>query len=257
MIGIIGTGNMGGALCRAIFTAGVSALIAGRNVEKTAALARETGAEVAGSNIECAERADTVLLCVKPNVIASVMAEILPALGDKPVVSVAAGITVKALQGMGARAVIRLMPNTPAAIGRGMILECSDAEGGKHIPALNSALASAGEILPVPEKLFNAAGTASGCTPAFAYIFIEALADGAVRAGVPREDAVRLAAAAVEGAAAMVRETGRHPDRLKDEVCSPGGTTIAGVAALEERSFRAAAAEAVYASYLRTEELTK
>lgn len=258
MIGIIGTGNMGGAMCRSIIKGGGSAVIAGRNAAKTAALAADTGAAVAADNRACAAGADAVMLCVKPDVVPAVMAEIAPVLGGRPVISVAAGVSVAALRALGAKAVVRLMPNTPAAIGRGMIISCCDEAGADTAKQLCRILEAAGNtVAPMPEKLFSAAGTASGCTPAYAYMFIESLADGAVRAGVPRADAIKLAAAAVEGAAAMVLETGRHPDELKDAVCSPGGTTIAGVAALEEHGFRAAAAGAVYAAYIRTEELTK
>jgi len=148
------------------------------------------------------------------------------------------------------------MPNTPCAIGQGVILCAPNA----HVTAEDTAefrtlMAGAGLIDELPEKLIDAAGTLTGCGPAFAYLFAEALADGGVACGLPRAKAQTYAAAMLRGSAAMVLETGKHPGELKDAVCSPGGTTIEGVAALERNGFRSAAIEAVRASFGKTEKL--
>ena len=154
------------------------------------------------------------------------------------------------------RAILRILPTTPCAIGQGVILCAPNA----HVAAEDTAefrtlMAGAGLIDELPEKLIDAAGTLTGCGPAFAYLFAEALADGGVACGLPRAKAQTYAAAMLRGSAAMVLETGKHPGELKDAVCSPGGTTIEGVAALERNGFRSAAIEAVRASFGKTAKL--
>jgi pyrroline-5-carboxylate reductase len=158
--------------------------------------------------------------------------------------------------GEAAQAIIRLMPNTPALVARGMIALSSSPEAKEEdAAALERILSQSGLIDRVEEKYMDAVTALSGSGPAFAYLFIEALADGGVRAGLPRDKALRYAARTVLGAAAMVEETGQHPGALKDAVCSPGGTTIAGVSALEDRAFRGAVMAAVDAAYRRSKEL--
>ncbi|MBC8125803.1 MAG: pyrroline-5-carboxylate reductase, partial [Gloeobacteraceae cyanobacterium ES-bin-144] len=176
------------------------------------------------------------------------------------VISIAAGITVAALETAAASQirVIRAMPNTPALVGKGAAGYCigtrataEDAETARVI------LGSVGLAVAVPERLMDAVTGLSGSGPAYIYLVIEAMADGGVRQGLPREDALRLAAQTVLGAAAMVLETGKHPAVLKDMVTSPGGTTIAGLAELERRGLRAALIEAVVAASQRATELGK
>ena len=152
--------------------------------------------------------------------------------------------------------IIRIMPNTPVAVGAGMVL-CSAANGvtDAETAQFEAVMSCAGGLDWIPENLIDAGSAVSGCGPAFAYLFIEALADGAVACGLPRAKALEYAARTVQGAAKMVLETGKHPGELKDAVCSPGGTTIAGVHALEAGAFRASAMEAVLAAYERNEEL--
>ena len=257
-IGFIGAGNMGGALIRGVCAAADPAkvLIADMMADKTRALSQATGCAVAEDAAQVARECGIVMLCVKPQVLAETAASIRDILADRPealVVSIAAGVTLDKLSAMlpgCANPLVRLMPNTPAAIGRGVILTAwgrgvTEEQKG----ALTALLTPCGSVEPVTEKELDMGSALSGCGPAFVYLFIEALADGAVETGLSREKAQRYAAQTVLGAAAMVLESGQHPGQLKDAVCSPGGTTIAGVAALEDRAFRAAAAAAVKAAY--------
>ena len=145
-----------------------------------------------------------------------------------------------------------MMPNTPAAIGAGVVQYCGRGVTVEELDDFAALIAPAGLVDSVPESLIDAASAVSGCGPAFAYLFMEALADGGVACGLPRDKAVSYAAQMLEGAARMVLENGKHPGALKDAVCSPGGTTIQGVRILEERGFRAAAMDAVIAAYEKT-----
>ena len=159
---------------------------------------------------------------------------------------------------LGKAPVIRIMPNTPAACGSGMMLYTkNDTVTDGMLEAFKSAMAHSGELDELPENLIDAASALSGCGPAFVYMFIDALADGAVECGLPREQAQKYAAQTILGAAKLVLESGKHPGELKDAVCSPGGSTIAGVHALEDGAFRASASDAVVAAYERTLELGK
>ena len=252
----IGTGNMGAPLiqaaCRAVGAEQV--VIANRTRAKAEALAAELGCAVAEDNRAAAAQAEYIILCVKPQMMEGVLSGLAPALGEgQAVVSIAAGLTCETLRGWlavaeGRPALLRVMPNTPAAIGKGMLALCAEAgTAEEYLAGVEALLAPAGRV----ERI------AAGCGPAFVYPFIEALADGGVKVGLPRGQAVTYAAQMVLGAAAMVLESGKHPGQLKDEVCSPGGSTIAGVAALEERGFRSAAIQAVEAAFRRNQELGK
>ncbi len=264
VLGFIGTGNMGGALARA---AGKRAdnelLLANRSPAKAEALAEELGGR-AVSNREAAARADFLFLGVKPHLLPEMLAgirEVLTARADRPVlVSMAAGTgidRVRELSG-GACPVIRIMPNTPCAVGEGMILyACGEALPPEAEQTFLRAMAGAGRFARIEERLIDAGSAVSGCGPAFADLFIEALADGGVACGLPRALAQELAAQMAVGAARLVLETGRHPGELKDAVCSPGGSTIQGVRALERAGFRAAVMDAVIAAYEKTLELGK
>ena len=148
--------------------------------------------------------------------------------------------------------VIRIMPNTPAAIGAGVVQYCGQAVTVEELDDFAALIAPAGLVDPVSESLIDAASAVSGCGPAFAYLFAEALADGGVACGLPRDKAMAYAAQMLAGSARMVLESGKHPGALKDAVCSPGGTTIQGIRTLEERGFRAAAMDAVIAAYEKT-----
>ena len=263
-IGFIGAGNMGGALATAAACAvgGDCLSIADLDEAKAAALASAIGAAVTDGDTVAAT-CDYIFLGVKPQVMESVLTALRPVLAareQKPVlISMAAGLTVACIADWsGGMPVIRIMPNTPVAVGAGMILYTADESvTAEQKAAFAAMMAAAGRLDEIPEKLIDAGSCVSGCGPAFAYLFIEALADGGVECGLPRAQALDYAAQTVLGAAEMVLKTRRHPGELKDAVCSPGGTTIAGVHALEAGGFRSLAMDAVTAAYERTLELKK
>lgn len=268
----IGAGNMGGAIieavCRAVEPKNV--FVFDRDSAKTDMLSEKTGCCAVLSAQEAVRNAHFVFLCVKPNVLAEALKELCPVLKesakageDKVVVSIAAGVAKIAIKGILAEQglklpIVRLMPNTPVAVGKGMILVSPEKEITKEdLSILLAALAPGGLTSLIEENYIDAATPVFSCSPAYVYMFIEALADGGVMAGVPRDKAQSFAAQAVLGAAAMVLETGKHPGQLKDEVCSPGGSTIVGVEELEKRAFRGAVASAVYEAYKKTTALGK
>ena len=270
-IAFIGAGNMGGALI-----VGTSKAIGGENVviydtdgEKCIALQEKTGCIVAQSAVDASRRAEYVVLAVKPQIIKSVLDEIRPDMisrmgtTEQKLVSIAAGVTLDSLSQPFKAAgcdipVIRMLPNTPCEISQGLIIYCSNDKADSGVCGeIDSMFARCGMVEHISENVLDTASAISGCTPAFAYMFIEALADGAVRSGLPRDKAIAYAAQAVMGSAAMVLETGRHPDALKDAVCSPGGSTIVGVATLEDSAFRAAAANAVFNANEKNKSLGK
>jgi len=261
--GFIGTGNMGGALAVAACKSGEAVLLADHDTAKAAALAKQCGCD-AGDNTAVATACRFVFLGVKPQVLSTVLAELKPLLAKRTervvVVSMAAGVAMERITTElgGDYPVIRIMPNTPAAIGEGMILYTANAAvTSEDETAFLSLMAAAGEFDRLPETLIDAGSALSGCGPAFVYLFTEALADGGVECGLPRDKALRYAAQTVMGAARMVLQDGRHPGELKDAVCSPGGSTIAGVHALEDGAFRGAVMGAVQAAFDRTRELGK
>ncbi len=213
---------------------------------------------VAADNADVAEAATVLLLCVKPNEIASVLAPLQPMLRGKLLISIAAGVTLARLQeAAGPEAkVIRVMPNTPSLVHKGAAA-FADGENttAEELHIAEKILLSIGTAFHVPEKLLDAVTGLSGSGPAFVYLMIEAMADGGVRMGLPRELALQLAAQTVSGAGEMVLQTGLHPAQLKDMVTSPGGTTIAGIAALESHGVRSGFLAAVEAATRRSKEL--
>lgn len=261
--GFIGAGNMGGALARAACRRlpGGQVLLANRTAEKAQALARELGCRTA-DNAAVAENADFIFLGVKPQMMADLLADIGPVLAGRQtrfiLVTMAAGLTIARIQELagGRYPVIRIMPNTPASIGEGMILyACGDGVTKAEEQVFLDAMAGAGRFSPLAEKLIDAGSAVSGCGPAFVDLFIEALADGGVACGLPRAAALEYAAQMVAGSARLVLESGSHPGALKDAVCSPGGTTIQGVRTLEEAGFRGAVMDAVIAAYEKNQDL--
>lgn len=266
----IGTGNMGSALARAVCRAvgPEEVILSNRTLDKAASLAGELGCTAATDNGEAVTAARCLFLCVKPAGFADLARELKPHLRacreagqEKILISVAAGLTLDRLEqlfsGMGCP-ILRVMPNTCVAVGKGAAAICTHPETDRKILAeVSRMLSAAGLVEQIPEELMDAFTSVAGCGPAFVYPYIEALADGGVMAGLPREQALRCAAQTVLGAASMVLETGAHPGLLKDQVCSPGGSTIAGVAALERAGLRAAAIDAVLASLERNRELGK
>ncbi len=258
-IGFIGTGNMGGALASAVSKSGSEVYLYDKDSVKADSLAREISADSV-----CAEtlinECEFIFIGVKPQFLPALSAEIKPLLekksGEFTLVSMAAGVSLKSLNELfGSVPTVRIMPNTPASVGKGVILYCTDGVDSSNENAFKEFMAPCGTVDRIEERLIDAASAVSGCGPAFAYMFIDALADGAVECGLPRDKALDYAASTLEGAAALLKASGRHPAELKDAVCSPAGSTIEGVRALEEGSFRAACINAVKASYERTREL--
>ena len=251
--GFIGMGNMGSAMlhgCLSVFSADMLAF-SRKDPEKGAALSDVTGV-CCLDNRSCVENSKYVILAVKPQFYDSVLEEIKPAVsGDKIVISLAPSYKIADLKGILGDSVriVRAMPNTPAKVGEGMTgISWSDDEFTEtEKEELNQFFTSFGRVETVPENLLDAVTAASGSSPAFIYMMIEALADGVVRYGMPRAQAYTFVAQAVLGSAKMVLETGEHPGVLKDAVCSPGGTTIAAVAELEASGFRSSLIEAASA----------
>ena len=254
--GFIGTGNMGGALAKAARRRldGEQILLANRGREKAAALAEELGA-VPADNGRVAGEADYIFLGVKPQMMRGLLEEIGPVLKAREsrfvLVSMAAGLSMESILDMagGAWPILRIMPNTPCSIGEGMILYTrgpgvTDEEEGAFLDAMSGA----GRFSAIPERLMDAGSAVAGCGPAYADLFIEALADGGVACGIPRAQAVEFAAQMLAGSARLVLESGQHPGALKDAVRSPGGSTIQGVRKLEEAGFRGAVMDAVIAA---------
>jgi pyrroline-5-carboxylate reductase len=263
-IGFIGAGQMARALAQGFARANLAPaerIVAWDPVpEAGQAFVKAIGAALVHSNTEVVQRADVIFLAVKPQSMNGVFSELVGKVSrDKLVVSIAAGITLARLcEGLKTDRVVRVMPNTPALVGRGASAYAlgpgATAADGKLVGDLLSAV---GRALEVHEKLLDAVTGLSGSGPAFVYVMIEALSDGGVRMGLPREVANVLAAQTVLGAAEMVLTSGEHPAALKDKVASPGGTTIAGLAALEDRGLRGTLMAAVEAATRRSQELGK
>ncbi len=261
--GFIGSGKMATALIHGMIRAGTAppeAISASDPIESArSALAAETGIAVTESNRRVAQESDVLVLAVKPQSMPQVLEHLRPVVTPEHlVISIAAGVALATLaSGLGAdRRLARVMPNTPALVGEG----ASGYSLGPHALESDEAVVQAcvgavGRAYCVPETLLDAVTGLSGSGPAFVYVMIEALSDGGVRVGLPRELATALAAQTVLGAARMVLETDLHPGALKDQVTSPGGTTIAGLHALERGGLRAALMDAVEAATRRSAEL--
>lgn len=260
--GFIGAGNMGGALLDAAAENNPQMKISVFDVFSEKA----DGYAVKYDNVESVSLQKTiteseyVFIGVKPQMLEELFKDITPLFSDNsPVlVSMAAGTSIEKLCALSGKEmpVIRIMPNTPASIGEGVILYCSnDMVSSEKVDFFVKAMSGAGLLDKIDENKIDAASAVSGCGPAFAYMFIEALADGAVECGIPRDKAMIYAAKMLSGSADMVLQSGKHPGALKDAVCSPGGTTIAGVHALENKAFRSAVMDAVTSAYRRTLEL--
>ncbi|HXZ86211.1 MAG TPA: pyrroline-5-carboxylate reductase [Myxococcota bacterium] len=260
-VGTIGAGNMAEAILRGLLRAGLSAdqLCASDPDPERRRAVRELGVHATESNAEVAERAEVVVLAVKPQQLERA-AHTLPRDGGPLYLSIVAGATSAALRrllGAGAR-IVRSMPNTPALVGAGISAVASDS--GAEPADLERACAilrAVGEVVQVPESALDAVTGLSGSGPAYVFLFVEALTEAGVREGLSTEIARALALETVHGAARLARETGEHPALLRERVTSPGGTTSAGLAALEAGGFRAALLAAVRAATQRSRELGK
>ncbi|GER57210.1 pyrroline-5-carboxylate reductase [Striga asiatica] len=261
-LGFVGAGKMAESIARGIVKSGV---LPASNI-RTAHLAtsRRTafesfGVKVLSHNVEVVQESDVVVFSVKPQVLKDVILQLRPLLSEKQLlVSVAAGVKLKDLQEWaGHSRFIRVMPNTPAAVGVAASVislgTTATKEDGELIATLFDGI---GKVWTADEKLFDAVTGLSGSGPAYIYLAIEALADGGVAAGLPRELALGLASQTVLGAASMVANAGKHPGQLKDDVASPGGTTIAGIHELEKAGFRGILMNAVVAAAKRSRELS-
>lgn len=249
-IGFIGAGNMASAIMEGMLRGGVAKdqLIATDVSEARRDYMRTLGISVASDIEGVAKQADVIVLAIKPAQVPAV-ADALQKCSQIPdVLSIVVSLSQKALEGMlpGARGIARAMPNTPACVGEGVIAFCDNhSMDAARFEAMVQAFDACGKTCVVPEHLIGAVTAISGSGPAYVYLFIEALADAGVREGLPREMAYTLASQTVLGAGHMVRDTGMHPAALKDAVCSPGGTTIEAVYALEKAGLRNAVMDAV------------
>ncbi len=269
-VGFIGCGNMGSAMIGGILKnglAGKSEIIASCKSEGTKErITKELGITVTLDSTEVAQKADVVFLAIKPYQFDAVLPQINGKLeADQIVISVAAGKTLSMIETAlmsidvaGKLKVVRAMPNTPALVGEAMTAITPNANlNEEDIAKVKALFESFGQVEVVPESMMNAVIGVSGSSPAFIYMLIEAMADAAVVEGMPRAQAYKFAAQSVLGSAKMVLETGMHPGALKDAVCSPGGTTIAGVEALEQCGFRGTVMEGIRATVAKAEEMSK
>lgn len=260
-IGFIGAGNMGGALAFAAAKSENKIFICDKDEAKALAVAEKCGGIVLNEE-EIIKTCDYVFLGVKPQVLPDLLnsikdvvktADTLPCF-----ISMAAGVSLKTLsEGLGnGIKILRIMPNLPVSVGKGVILICKNAASGEEdISAFCEYMSKGGKIIPIEEKYIDAASAISGCGPAFVYMFIKAITEGGVNCGLSYDTAIKLAAQTLIGAANMVLSSDKSPDELTKDVCSPGGTTIEGVRLLESNGFNTIASNAVAASYKRTKEL--
>lgn len=262
-IGVIGAGKIGAAIARGVIRGGLvrqeQVMASDVSSALTQAIGDEIGIETTPNNGVLCDFADIVILAVKPQIVDGVAREIAKKLGSvKLLVSVAAGVPLSRIEtslAPGAR-VVRVMPNLPCVVGAGAAGYAAGAHATptdlEHVGAI---LNSFGAAMPVEEKFLDAVTGLSGSGPAYVFLFIEALADGGVQAGLARDVALKLAMQTVYGAARMALESSKHPGELKDEVASPGGTTIAGIYALEQKGFRGMVMDAVVKASERSREL--
>jgi pyrroline-5-carboxylate reductase len=279
-IGCIGCGMMGGALIKAIAkkVGGEKILLSDGDVEKAKSLALELGANFVTSNAQIIENCSHIILAVKPAFFSSVLEQIKDSYNNiakseqknlPVIISIMAGLSIEKIEQMSIQAgisgglqnILRLMPNLPATVNEGMIALCTkenvSSEISKEVEFVKEILSCAGKVEQVSEKLMDVVTAVSGSGPAYGFMFIEALADAAVLLGMPRNQAYIYAAQTLKGAAQMVLETSEHPAKLKDAVCSPGGTTIQAVKSLEEKGFRSAVISAVESAYNKSVDLGK
>ena len=259
-IGFIGAGNMGSALARA---AAHSAEIYVYDIDeaKASSLAKSVSGKVSSIS-EMAEACDYLFIAVKPNFVKEVVTKTVAAEVKEglTLVSMAAGVSLYSLDEMtgGSLPVIRIMPNTPVAVGKGVVLTAGNARVTKEkLSEFKAVMTAAGDIEFIDESLIDAGTALSGCSPAFVYMFIDALASGATEAGLDKSESLKFAAKTLIGASTLLLESGKTPEELRDAVCSKGGSTIEGVKSLFADGFPETVKRAVLASYKRTLELGK
>ncbi len=258
--GFIGCGNMGSAIAKALSIKTGDMILTDRS-GKAAALAASLGCAY-GDNQTVAASCHRIFLGVKPQMMEEVLKPLQGIFAEKKplLISMAAGLTTQRIAEMAGTSlpIIRIMPNTPVSVGAGMTLYChNDFVDGETLADFLSDVSACGQWDLLDENLIDAAGVVSGCGPAYMYMFMDALAEGAASCGVPKDKALSYAAATMIGAAKMVQQTGQSPENLKNAVCSPGGSTIAGVRALEKAEFSDAVIDCVNAAFKRNQELGK
>ena len=258
--GFIGCGNMGGAIARGLSASTKNIVVSDRS-GKASALALELGIAY-GDNVSIAKTCDVVFLGVKPHMMKDVLLPLQDILAErKPLlITMAAGLTLQTLEEFAGASlpVIRIMPNTPTTVGKGVILYCCNRHVEENmLQAWLKDMKPCGLVDPLEEKLMDAVSALSGSGPAYLYMMLEAMADGAVACGIPRAKALDYAAMTMIGAAEMYLQTHAHPGALKDAVCSPGGSTLEGVRVLEQRGFRGAAMDCIIAAYQKNQQLAK
>lgn len=261
-IGFLGAGRMATAIAGGMVKKGfVSGDIMAYDCSKSAAesFAGTVGADMCAAPQDMVKECGTLLLAVKPQYLAEALKPLSGMLKDKLIISIVAGVTLEKLGSLtGADRIVRVMPNTPALVGEGCgAYAVSAAATNEDRLLAEKILASIGGFYLLEEKMLDAVTAVSGCGPAYIYEMIQAMADGGVTLGLPRDLAKKLAAATVKGAATMVLETGIHPTELRDQVCSPGGSTICAVNHLASKGFSGTVVEAELAAYKRSVELGK
>ena len=258
--GFIGCGNMGGAIARGLSNSTKNIMVSDRS-GKAASLAAELGL-VYGDNATIARECQAIFLGVKPHMMKDVLRPLQQILAErKPLlISMAAGLTLQTIESfVGVRLpMIRIMPNTPTALGKGVIPYCcNDLVSDEQLYAWKEDMQPCGLVDPIEERLMDGVSALSGSGPAYLYVMMEAMADGAVACGIPKEKALEYAAMTMAGAAEMYLQTHTHPAALRDAVCSPGGSTIAGIRVLEQNGFRGAVMDCIAAAYQKNKELGK
>lgn len=262
-IGFIGLGNMAKAMIGGMVGKGIATredvIGSAKTSETRENVQKEYGIKTYADNKEIAMWADVLILAVKPQFLSGVALEIADAVKENTlIISIAAGKTIKEIEASFGKSIklVRCMPNAPALVGEACSGVCRNENvSEEEMNTCMELLCSFGLAQEVPERLMDAVTGVSGCSPAFVFMFMEALADGAVQAGMPRKQAYTFAAQAVMGSAKLMLETGKHPGELKDMVCSPAGTTIEGVRVLEEKGFRGAVLDAVNATIEKSQKL--
>lgn len=254
-IGIIGCGNMGRAILGGLIKSGAASsqevVVSDASEANRLDAEEKFGVRTFSENAACAKEADLVVFAVKPGVLPLAAADVRDVLREEQtVLSIAAGKSLSDLEALlGKKKIVRAMPNTPALVGEGITAWCGNEKIGEPEKAIvRTVLSSLGRCIEVREELMSAVTAVSGSSPAFVFLFLEAMADAAVAEGMPRKEAYTFAAQTILGSAKLYLETEKHPGELKDMVCSPGGTTIEGVAELEKNGFRAAVIAAVRAA---------
>ncbi len=262
-LGFIGGGNMASAIIGGLLASGYitaeNISVSDSDRSKTEKWA-EKGVYVSESNKEAVRRSDIIIFAVKPNVLPSVLKENAELLKDKVTVSIAAGTTIASIENIiGAdKKIIRVMPNTPAQVRCGMAVVSPNKKAMQSdTDKLCEIFNQIGLAVILDEKYINAATALHGSSPAYVYMMIDAMANSGVKYGIPKDIALMLASKAVEGSAKMVLETGLHPSKLCDNVCSPGGTTIEAVCELERMGFKASIGQAIDACISKAEEMSK